>query len=111
MGRVGDLGGFERRRRVALDPARLDTEPEERAQILQPLHGRERRVLPSAAELAEPLDGQVAELPVPAMGAERDQLADQELAPFLDGRGREIPDRGLLEELVDGVGDRRAAPA
>ena len=40
------------------------------------------------------------------MGAKRDQFADQELAPFLDGRGREIPDRGLLEEPVDGVGDR-----
>ena len=43
---------------------------------------------------------------MPAMGAKRDQSADQELAPFLDGRGRQIPDRGLLEEPVDGVGDR-----
>ena len=102
-----DLGGLERRRRVALDPAGLDAESEKRAEILQALHRRERGVLPPSAELAEPFDGQVAELPVPALGAERDQLADQQLAPFLDGGGRQIPNRRLLEELVDGVGDRR----
>ena len=37
------------------------------------------------------------------MGAERDQLADQKLASFLDGRGRQIPNGRLLEELVDGI--------
>jgi hypothetical protein len=38
---------------------------------------------------------------------ERDQLADQELAPLLDGGGRQIPNGRLLEELIDSVGDRR----
>ena len=99
-----DLGRLQRGRGIPLDPAGLHTEAEERAEILQPLRRGQRGVLPPPAKLAEPFDRQVAQLPVAPVGAEREQLAFQELPPFLDrGRGQ-IPNGRLLEELLDGRG-------
>jgi hypothetical protein len=65
------------------------------------------RVLPGAAELAQPLDGQVPQLPMPAMCAEGEKLAFKELPALLDRGDREIADRCLGQELLNGLGDRR----
>jgi hypothetical protein len=104
---VGDLGGFERRRGVPLDPACLHTEPEERAEILQPFGGRQRRVFPGASELAQPLHGQIPQMAMPAMRAEGEELAFEEFSALLDRRGREIADGGLGQELINGLGHGR----
>ena len=50
------------------------------------------RVFPRASEFAQPVDGQMSQLPMPAMRAEGEELAGEEPSALLDCRGREIGD-------------------
>ena len=99
------LGQFEDLRGVVLDPAGVQTEAQERTQVVQSLDRGQGGVRPAVAKRPQRRDVELLEMVQPVVLAEGQELALQQLASLLEGGLREMPRLGILEVEAGGLLD------